>query len=187
MTIFTPITLRTARLQLRFIDSGDAEAIFAIHSDPETMRYFSTTAWDDIAQAHEHVASTRRAYDDGSALRLAIVLAGEVIGSITLYGFDRRNQRSEIGYILARRHWGRRYMQEALAAMIGHAFGPLQLHRLEADIHPDNMASARLLQSQHFQREGHLRERWFVGGEVSDSVIFGLLRRDWEAAAHPAQ
>jgi RimJ/RimL family protein N-acetyltransferase len=32
-----------------------------------------------------------------------------------------------------------------------------------------------------------LRERWFVGGEISDSIIYGLLRKDWDAAIHPAR
>ncbi|WP_371867988.1 GNAT family N-acetyltransferase [Duganella levis] len=179
--------LQTARLQLRTVNASDAAAMFRVHSDPETMRYFSSTAWQQPAQADEHIAKTLADYQNGSALRLAIVLAGEVIGSITLYAFDRRNHRCEIGYILGRPYWGQRYMQEALAAMIGYAFGPLALHRLEADIHPDNIASKRLLEGQQFQREGHLRERWFVGDEVSDSIIYGLLRKDWEAAIHPAQ
>lgn len=187
MMTFSPVTLHTARLQLRFLNASDAAAIFRVHADPETMRYFSSTAWQDLAQADEHIARTCRDYADGSALRLAIVLAGDVIGSITLYAFDRRNHRCEIGYILGRPYWGQRYMQEALAAMIRYAFGPLALRRLEADIHPDNIASARLLEGQQFQREGHLRQRWFVGDEVSDSIIYGLLRKDWEAAIHPAQ
>jgi RimJ/RimL family protein N-acetyltransferase len=40
----------------------------------------------------------------------------------------------------------------------------------------------RLLQSLHFRLEGHLRERWFVAGEISDSLILGLLARDWRSA-----
>jgi RimJ/RimL family protein N-acetyltransferase len=101
---------------------------------------------------------------------------------VTLYAFDYRNHRCEIGYMLARPHWGRRYMPEALAALIGYGFQTLELHRIEADIHPDNAASGRILEGLHFRQEGHLRERWFVGGEISDSVIYGLLRGDWNAA-----
>jgi RimJ/RimL family protein N-acetyltransferase len=192
MSSFRPVVLVTPRLQLRFVQDDDAPALHAIHADAETMRYFSSTPWQQLAQAVDHIGQTRKAYEDGSALRLAMVLrdgtqAGTLIGSVTLYAFDRRNHRCEVGYILGRPFWGRRYMQEALAAVIGHAFGALALHRLEADIHPDNIASERLLQSLHFQREGHLRERWFVGDEISDSIIYGLLRRDWEAAVHPAQ
>jgi RimJ/RimL family protein N-acetyltransferase len=180
MVNFSPVLLHTERLTLRFIGGGDAEALFRLFSDPEALRYWSSTAWLHIAQAVDNIEQTLRAYQDGDSLRLALVLPdGELIGTATLYGFDRRNHRCEIGYMLARPHWGKGYMREALAALIGYGFGTLELHRIEADIHPDNIASARILESLQFLREGHLRERWFVGGEVSDSIIYGLLRGDW--------
>lgn len=188
MSRFTPFQLHTPRLTLRFIDGGDTDALFRLFSDPQALRYWSSTAWLHIEQAAENIEQTLKAYDDGAALRLALVLPdGELIGTATLYAFDRRNHRCEIGYMLARPHWGQGYMQEALAALLGYGFGALQLHRIEADIHPDNVASARILEGLQFRREGHLRERWFVGGEVSDSIIYGLLRSDWTGPTHPAQ
>jgi [ribosomal protein S5]-alanine N-acetyltransferase len=70
-------------------------------------------------------------------------------------------------------------MQEALVAFIGHGFAELGLNRIEADTDPRNERSMRLLERLHFVQEGHFRERWIVDGEVSDSALFGLLRRDW--------
>jgi len=187
MTSFEKVALETARLSLRFLEQDDAPALFAMFTDAETLRYFSCTPWQHMDQAVEHIRKTLQDSEDGSALRLALVLDHQLIGSCTLYAFDRRNHRCEMGYILAHPHWGKGYMVEALTALLGYAFGPLELHRVEADIHPDNIASERILQRLHFQKEGHLRERWFVGDEVSDSIIYGLLRKDWEAAIHPAQ
>jgi RimJ/RimL family protein N-acetyltransferase len=59
--------------------------------------------------------------------------------------------------MLARPYWGQRYMQEALPALVAYGFNALELHRIEADIHPDNIASGRILEGLHFRREGHLR------------------------------
>jgi RimJ/RimL family protein N-acetyltransferase len=70
-------------------------------------------------------------------------------------------------------------MAEALPALVAHAFGALDLNRLEADIDPRNTASARVLERLGFRREGLLRERWIVNGEKSDSAIYGLLRAEW--------
>ncbi|MRW91543.1 GNAT family N-acetyltransferase [Duganella sp. FT80W] len=189
---WAPFALHTPRLTLRFLTADDADSLFPLFSDPETLRYWSSVAWLHPDQARANIEQTLQGYRDGSSLRLGLVLrdgdqAGALIGTVTLYEFDRRNHRCDIGYMLGRPYWGQRYMQEALPAVISHAFGPLELHRIQADIHPDNIASERLLQSLHFQREGHLRERWFVGDEISDSIIYGLLRRDWQAAVHPAQ
>jgi RimJ/RimL family protein N-acetyltransferase len=87
--------------------------------------------------------------------------------------------RAEIGYCLHSAHWKQGYMGEALAALIEYAFSVLQLRRLEADVDPANASSLRILERMGFRREGLLRERWNVGGVIADSVILGLLAREW--------
>ena len=72
-------------------------------------------------------------------------------------------------------------MHEALLALLDCGFGMLDLNRVEADIDPRNTGSQRSLDRLGFQREGLLRERWIVSGEVSDTALHGLLRRDWLA------
>jgi RimJ/RimL family protein N-acetyltransferase len=178
-----PPRLSAARLELRAHVAGDAEALFAILSDAQAMRYWSappmaevTEAAALVARAHEHAAS-------GLGLRWAVCAreGGAVIGSVSLFRFDAQNARAEIGYILGRPWWGRGLMREALTAVIDFAFGELDLRRIEADTDPRNEASVGLLERLGFVREGLLRERWVVAGEVSDSAYLGLLRRDWLA------
>ena len=74
-------------------------------------------------------------------------------------------------------------MHEALTALLAFGFDELDLNRVEADVDPRNLASVKSLERLGFRKEGHLRERWIVGGEVSDSGLYGLLRRDWAAGA----
>jgi [ribosomal protein S5]-alanine N-acetyltransferase len=102
----------------------------------------------------------------------------ELIGTVSLFALDLGNRRAEIGYALHRSAWGHGYAAEAVTGVVDHAFGELGLNRLEADIDPRNEASARLLDRLGFRREGLLRERWIVAGEVSDSALYGLLRSD---------
>lgn len=182
MPAFTPVVLTTPRLRLRFIDDGDVDAIYRLFTDPEALRYWSFEPWTERAQAEETVRDTVAAYADGSILTFAITLAasGEMIGKCRLSKFSGQNRRAEIGYILDRAHWGNGYAKEALAALVGHAFGPLDLLRIEADIDPRNRASAVVLERLHFVHEGHLRQRWIVAGEVCDTDFYGLLRQDWE-------
>ena len=68
---------------------------------------------------------------------------------------------------------------EALRGFIDYAFGVLAMNRIEADIDPRNARSAKSLERLGFVKEGFLRERWIVAGEVSDTALYGLLRRDW--------
>ena len=177
--------LRTARLDLRPLVAGDADRLFAIHSDPEVMRYGSTPAWTERAQAVDKIEAGHREVAAGTHVRLAIVLRDEarLVGTCDLFAIDRPCRRAEVGYAIDAAYWRRGLMAEAVSALIEHGFSALDLHRIEADIDPRNVASAAGLEKLGFVKEGHLRERWIVAGEVSDSVIYGLLRSDWIARA----
>src|SRR5260221_531021 len=72
----------------------------------------------------------------------------------------------------------------AVVAGLG-ALYKANLNRLEADIDPRNVASARSLERFGFKKEGHLRERWIVAGEVSDTGFYGLLQSDWRRTRAP--
>ena len=189
MQPFDQLTLDTPRLHLRPLAAADAEALFRMHADPQVMRYWSTPPWAGIEQAEAMIDTDREALPAGLHLRLALTLRGEhagsgdsLVGTCSLFSFHEASRRAEIGYVLERSAWGRGLMHEALAALVGFAFGPLNLNRLEADIDPRNSASAKSLARLGFVQEGFLRERWIVGDEVSDTALFGLLSREWKTA-----
>lgn len=178
---FSRLILETSRLRLRALAAPDAEPLFSIFSDPEVMRYWSSLPWASIAEAHEMIEKDRDAMPAGEHLRLGIELrdSGELIGNCSLFDFDEQNKRAMLGYGMARAYWGKGYMHEALVALVSYGFATLGFHRLEADIDPRNTGSARSLERLGFVKEGHLRERWIVGGEISDSGIYGLLKSEW--------
>ena len=173
------------RVRLRRIDDADLHSLFALYSDPEGTRYLARAPMSALVEAEEMLARIRAGYADGSALQLAIErnADGAFLGVCLLFNVVARGRRAEIGYILGREHWSRGYMAEALPALVAHAFGAMDLNRLEADIDPRNGASARVLARLGFRQEGLLRERWVVRGEASDSALYGLLRKDWRARA----
>jgi RimJ/RimL family protein N-acetyltransferase len=146
------------------------------------MRYWSSPPLKDRDEARKLLSDIqdkfqRRLYFQwGIARRTDDVL----IGTSTLFHVESNNYRAEIGYALSRAEWGKGYMAEALRALIGYAFSEMKMQRIEADVDPRNEASIRTLEGLRFQREGYLRERWKVNGEVQDAIIYGLLRRDWE-------
>ncbi|MES2295743.1 MAG: GNAT family N-acetyltransferase [Pseudomonadota bacterium] len=183
MPSFTHTLLHTERLTLRWLEESDTAALFAMYSDPEVLRYWSSAPWTEMAQADDSIAQSLAGYCNGSDLRFGITLreGGALIGTCALYRFYPMNRRADIGYLLAKEYWGHGYMGEALTAMLDYSFDALDLNRLEADIDPRNDASARTLERLRFQREGYMRERWIVNGEVCDTAFYGLLRSDWKA------
>ncbi|GAA4990977.1 hypothetical protein GCM10025734_18100 [Kitasatospora paranensis] len=81
--------------------------------------------------------------------------------------------------------WGRGFAAEAAHALLQWAFDTLDLNRVQAEADTRNAASARVLEKIGFVREGTLREDCVVNGEVSDSWVFGLIRREWHSVAAP--
>lgn len=173
-------TIGAERVELRWLDEDDVPALFEIFGDPEVTRYGSRI-YTAEAEMRELVAEIHASFLDGSLFQWGMCLRGDprVIGHATLAYLDWANGRAELGYSQARAHWGHGYVNEALTALLDWSFGELGLRRIEADVDPRNAASIRTLERLGFQREGYLRERWNVGGEVQDALFYGLLGREW--------
>jgi RimJ/RimL family protein N-acetyltransferase len=170
------------RLSLRWMTTADVDALYDIFSHPQVMRYWSTPPLETREQAHTLLEEIQAGFRHQLLLKWGIALrsSNQVIGTATLFNLDWSNRRAEIGYALRRSHWGNGYMQEALTALLNHAFNVWSFRRIEADVDPRNEPSIKTLERLGFQREGFLRERWEVAGEIQDAFYYGLLRREWE-------
>jgi RimJ/RimL family protein N-acetyltransferase len=177
-------TLAASRVVLRPLRSDDVPALYEIFSDREALRYWSWTPFTELAAAEELFLEIQEGFRQRTLFQWGVARRSDdaVIGTCTLFRLELEHRRAELGFILARSQWGSGLMSEALNALIAFAFDPLQLHRLEADVDPRNARSLRCLKRLGFQREGLLRQRWQVGGEVQDAVFLGLLAPEWRAA-----
>jgi RimJ/RimL family protein N-acetyltransferase len=174
-------TLDAKRLSLRWISAADTDAFFGIYSHPEVMRYWSFPALTDREAAARLIEEIHESWKRRVILKWGIARRtdNQLFGSVTLFNLDFNHRRCEIGYALGRDSWGQGYMNEALTAVLKFAFEVLELHRIEADVDPRNDASIKTLERLGFQREGYLRERWQVNGEIQDAFFYGLLRHEW--------
>ena len=174
--------ITTPRVVLRWISEDDIDGLYDVFSDPQVMRYWSTgpLAHREAAAEMQREIAAGNLSNTMMKWGLALRESNLVIGTTTLFNLNLDNGRAEIGYAMARAYWGKGYMQEALQALVSHAFEVMELRRLEADVDPRNAASIRTLERLGFQREGFLRERWHVNGELQDALFYGLLRREWK-------
>ena len=182
MTWDSLATIETNRIRLRWVTEDDVDALYRIFSHPEVMRYWGTPPLADRDAAKQLVNEIHDGFQRQMALKWGVARRSddEIIGTTTLFNLNFDNRRCEIGYALDRAEWGKGYMQETLHALLDYAFNRLDLHRIEADVDPRNLNSIRTVEKLGFQREGYLRERWQVNGEIQDALFFGLLRPEWE-------
>lgn len=184
MSLPTP-TLVTARLRLRPFSSADADALFALHSNAYVLRYWDAPPWTELARADRFIAGCRQMAEDGSGARLAMDRLGDgvFIGWCSLTRWNPDHRSASMGYCLTETTWGHGYATEAARAVLEWAFDTLDLNRVQAETDTRNGASARVLEKLGFLREGTLREDCVVNGDVSDSWVYGLIRRQWRSSS----
>jgi ribosomal-protein-alanine N-acetyltransferase len=181
MSLLFP-TLRTDRLLLRELTGADTDALFAIHSDVDAMRWFGSDPITDRHQVRQLIdmfAAWRREPNPGTRWGIVERHSSTLLGTVGLFRWNRAWRNCIVGYELGRFAWGHGYMREALTAVLDYGFAEMQLHRVQAEIHPDNAASIRLVERLGFMREGVHRDQGFWHGRFHDLVCYGLLAADW--------
>ena len=177
--------IRTRRLILRQPTMKDVEWYFEYFSRPEIVWGGGEPGPGNLKKAQEefkeHLVDI---YRERRGFRWIIELKGErkPIGTLGFYKWSpHASYQAEMGYDLAKEHWGKGIMSEAMRAVISFGFEKMQLNRIEVYIMPRNKRSTRMIRSLGFKREGLLRQRYFDEfGHFSDDVLFSMLRSDWE-------
>ena len=183
----TPVTeILCPRLRLRPLDIADLPDLMAVNGDPEVTQFLPYATWQSANDAELWFARMQTLDAGGTSQQLVIQRRddGRVIGTTLVFRHDEASARAEVGYVLARAHWGQGLMREALQGLCGHAFSAMGLRRLEAEVNPANSASVGVLRAVGFTQEGCLRKRWVAKGSAPyDTLFFGLLADEWRPAA----
>ncbi|OUL22209.1 GNAT family N-acetyltransferase [Nostoc sp. RF31YmG] len=171
--------LITENLILRETTINDAPEVFQIFADDEVTKYHDVETAISVKQAQFLIQRRAERFKNQEAIRWGIARKEDnaIVGSC---GYSIRNRfQAEIGYELAREHWRKGFMTEALSAIIQWGFDQLDLNRIEALVMLDNTASMQLLKKLQFVEEGVLREYGFWKGRFHDLKIFSLLKKDY--------
>lgn len=176
--------LETSRLILRALTPADADALYRIFSDKETMRYWSCEPHTSADEARRLIEKSAREAEEGTGIHWAVTLRGDdrLIGKCGYNEWRQAHLRAEVSYIVERQQWGQGVVREALGAVLSFGFGPMDLHSVQAGITPGSEDAARTLRRLGFRLEGHLRESFLADGVFVDSLLYSLLRQDWEGS-----
>src|SRR4051812_37526172 len=171
--------MTTERLLLRKLAGTDAKAVLQLRSDENVMRYLDRERAATIADAEAYISKVIQSLNSNEGITWAIALKEEpdlLIGTIGYWRLIREHFRAEIGYMLAPSHWNKGLMKEALLKVIDMGFNWLKLHSIEANINPENEASAGILVSTNFIKEAHFKENFYYNGVFKDTIIYSRLQ-----------
>ncbi len=177
--------LRTERLLLRRPRPDDADALWRRRNDPDVAHLQAWSVPYDRSDAEALVTGASEMVgpepDRWWMLTVTDPHDTVVYGDLALH-LTWEGRAAEVGYTFARDHWGHGYATEALHALLTHLFDEFGITRATGQLHPENLASARVLERCGFVFEGHTRNSFWVGEENSDDWIYGMtphLWREW--------
>lgn len=176
--------LETERMVLRLPAHSDFNAWTSLRAESRAF----LTPWEPVWHA-DHL--TRRAFTNrvywatrasrsGTSLSLFLMRRdGALLGAITLDSIRRGPaQMGTLGYWIGTPFARQGYMREAIGAMVTHAFGPMELSRIEAACLPENIASRGVLETCGFKYEGVAQSYLQINGRWRNHVLYSCLRAD---------
>jgi ribosomal-protein-alanine N-acetyltransferase len=175
--------LETERLILRDVMEEDWERVLEYGSHPLYLRYYELTEQtpelvkEFIGWFLAHQTQTPR-----FKFQLAITLKSNnlLIGNCGVRMDKPDAFQADIGYELDPNYWNRGYATEAAHAMVDFGFQRFGVHRIWAHCVADNAASAHVLEKLGLRLEGRLREVEYYKGRWWDTLMYGILVREWE-------
>ena len=164
-------------MALRLLTRGDREEFLRLAAESRGLHRPWTYPPERPEQFDELYARSRR--DDCVCLLACLRDGGQIAGVLIISQIVRGAfQSAYLGYYAHERHAGQGHMREAMVQTVAHAFGPLALHRLEANIQPGNAASIALALSAGFRLEGFSPRYLLIGGQWRDHERYAITADD---------
>lgn len=173
-----PLELRTERLLLRPFHIDDVDDVYAYATDPEWARFNLPVPWPYTRRHAEQFVESCVQADPNVHVEFALVLSGRVVGSVRL-SFSGEGPAG-LGYSLAREHWGKGLVPEALRAIFDWLFATRQVEQIRSRADERNRRSWRVMEKLGMKREGIVRGQRVARDGPADEVVYSLLREEWE-------
>lgn len=171
--------LETKDLLLREMLLSDSEEVFEVFSSAEAMKYFGKHPFKEMSEAVERINQIRGDFQNKVGIRWGICFksSDKLIGSVGIWRIDRKHFRGEIGYELSPKQWGKGIMLEPIKLVVDFGFHKMNLHTIEANTDPGNIASTKILEKSGFKNEGRTTESYYFDGEFTDTVIYSIVNK----------
>jgi ribosomal-protein-serine acetyltransferase len=132
--------------------------------------------------AVEYIASAIAKIEADAGFEGAVVLDGKIVGGAGCHRVDWLNRTTAIGYWLAADVQGRGLMTATVRALLDHAFGTWDLHRVVIEVVVDNERSKAIPERLGFRQEAVMREAKLIGGRFEDALLYAMVASEWSAS-----
>jgi ribosomal-protein-alanine N-acetyltransferase len=174
--------IATERLLLRILKPEHYKYIFENYAEAEIRSFFGILTDEEFFKA-------KMKYEGGYTTYRSTILQFQLIdketqnliGSSGYHNWFPEHHRAELGYQLTMDEYKNKgLMSETLKTILKYGFNTMDLNRIEAFIGPYNIPSLKLIKKYNFKQEALLRQHYMYNGIIDDSLLFALLKEEYE-------
>ncbi len=176
--------IESERLLFRDILHSDSNDLFEIYRNRKALKFQVISPFRSMAEVKRYVDVVHDGYQNRYFIRWGLVekQTGKLIGLISLHHLELWNYKAEIGYMFNEAYWNMGYATEAVDKLLEMGLVKWGLHKVEAEIHPGNAASMRVVEKLGFVKDGYKREAAFDREKKSyqDRILYSLLADEYK-------
>jgi [ribosomal protein S5]-alanine N-acetyltransferase len=159
--------LYTERLVLRQMTMNDAPQILVLRSDERILQYLLISKCLNEEEAMQFIDKINKSVSRSESYYW--------VGTICIWNISEENSRAEIGFVLHPDWQGMGLMNEAVKTVLDFVFDKLRIHSIEAEVHPGNLASKKLLKKQGFVKDASSKENIFSNDGSPATELYSLI------------
>ena len=170
-------------IELKLLERRDAEALFSV-VDRDRVYLREWLPWVDktltASDYHAVIDMWLKQFADRQGFQAAILYDGDIVGMAGFHGIDSYNGKTSIGYWLSEGWQGKGIMTTVVRSLLHYAFEIENLNRVEIRASEANLKSRAIPERLGFKQEGIVRNGEYLYGGYADSVVYGLLKKEWQ-------
>lgn len=176
------LPIHTNNYTLRSISHEDAVNLFEIMGDAETMKYITSHPVQSIEEMEEKINTHLENFQLEKEIPWVIIdnKNERVIGMFRFHKVNMWHRKAEMGVAIHRDYQRKGLMTELMPEILRYGFEILELNRIVGDIFADNTGSRKILEKFGFKKEGVLRQTDFDGENFHDTVVYSMLRSEYQ-------
>lgn len=174
--------LETENYILRGMELMDAANLLPFMSHRETMKYITPHPVNTLEEMEDKISNHLQGFKNQKEIPWVIIhkQTGQTIGMFRFHKLHLWHRKAEMGAVIRQEFQQKGVMTEIFTTILPYSFEQLHLNRVVGDIFEGNRGSQRLLEKFGFHKEGQLRQTDFDGENYHDTIVYSLLKNEYD-------
>lgn len=161
---------------IKLLDINDLQNIFELLNDADVVKYLDTLKHENLKDTAVYLTQIITDYNNKYNIPLGIYTPEKrLIGFINLHSFNFKHRFLSFTLAVHKNYWGKKMVKIAFETILNGLFQNFNFHRIEAQVHIQNIRSLKFLQKFGFEIEGIQKENFLIDNNFFDCYALAKI------------